>query len=71
MLIVSLIEKDIFTVVTLSRKFFKDALTADTVLCAQLFPKLIANYKQNKQFSKIVQKLTTRLKENKRKIVLV
>lgn len=43
MLVIRLVEEDIFPVVSLSRVFFQNALSADTVLHAELFPKLVSN----------------------------
>ena len=48
MLIVSLIEEDIFTVVALRGVLFKDAFTTDAVLSAKLLPKLVSNYNTKK-----------------------
>ena len=43
MLIVSLIEEDIFSIISLSGILFQNAFPADSVLLAKLFPKLVAD----------------------------
>jgi len=43
MLVVGLIEEDIFSIVSLSRVLFENTLSADTVLHAQLLPELVSN----------------------------
>ena len=48
MLIIRLIEEDIFTIIALSGILFKNALSGDAMLVAQLLPKLVANYSQYK-----------------------
>ena len=45
MLIISLIEEHIFTIVAISCVFFKDTLTTNAVLKTQLLPKFVADYK--------------------------
>ena len=45
-LVVRLVEEDIFSVVALRGVLLQDALSADAVLLAQLLPKLVANYRQ-------------------------
>lgn len=49
MLVIGLVEKDIFAVVTLGRVLLKDALSADAVLVTQLLPKLVANFTHREQ----------------------
>lgn len=44
-LIIGLVEEDIFAVVTVLSVVFEDALSADSVLHAQLLPELVSNYK--------------------------
>ena len=44
MLIIRLIEEDIFTIIALSGILFKNALSGDAMLVAQLLPKLVANF---------------------------
>lgn len=43
-LIVSLVEKDIFAVVSLNGKIFQDSLRADAVLLAQVLPEFVSDY---------------------------
>jgi hypothetical protein len=43
MLVVSLVEEDIFAIISLSRILFKYSISADTVLHAELLPKLVSN----------------------------
>ena len=45
MLIIGLVEEDIFAVVAVLSVVFEDALSADSVLHAQLLPELVSNYK--------------------------
>ena len=47
MLIIRLIEEDIFTIIALSGILFKNALSGDSMLVAQLLPKLVTNCKAN------------------------
>ena len=44
MLIVSLIEEDIFSIVALSGILLKNTLSADAVLHAELLPELVTDY---------------------------
>ena len=46
MLIISLIEEHIFTIVAISCIFFKDALTTNAMFKTQLLPKFVADCKQ-------------------------
>lgn len=48
MLVVRLVEEDIFPVVTLLSVLLKDAIAADSMLHAELLPKLVANCAQSK-----------------------
>ena len=47
MLIIRLIEEDIFTIIALSGILFENALPRDSMLVAQLLPKLVTNYRAN------------------------
>ena len=47
MLIIRLIEEDIFTIIALSGILFKNALSGDSMLVAQLLPKFVTNYRFN------------------------
>jgi len=44
MVIVSLVEENIFTIVALSSILLDDAVRCDTMLLAQCLPELISNY---------------------------
>ena len=44
MLIICLVEEDIFSIISLSSVLFEDALPADTMLVAQLLPEFVTNY---------------------------
>ena len=43
MLVVCLVKEHIFAIIALCRIFLKNALSANSVLMAQLFPKLVAD----------------------------
>ena len=49
MLIVGLVEEDIFPVVALCRIFLQNAFSADTVLHTELFPKLVSDYARKRE----------------------
>lgn len=45
MFIICLVEKDIFSVITLSSIFFKNAFRIDSMFHTKLFPEFVSNYK--------------------------
>jgi hypothetical protein len=48
MLIISLVEEDVFPVITLCGILLQNALWVDSMLHAELFPEFISNYKEAK-----------------------
>ena len=49
MLVIRLIEEHIFAIIALCGILLKNTFSADSVLMAQLFPKLVANYPISKR----------------------